>query len=126
MATKTPGADASAEKRFLSLDDIMRAPDHKTITHDVPEWGGSVRLRTLTIAEREAWERGSKDDLDAGQLYAKFVALCMVDENDKRIVPDAQVEFFSRRAAGPMKAVFDAAQKLNGLGYASADAAKNA
>lgn len=120
MAKETP------ERRMLSLADIMNAPDHKTIEVDVPEWGGTVRVRTLSIGEREAWEQQSKEALDKGQLYAGFVALCMVDADDKRIVPEDQIEFFARKAAGPMKLVFDAAQKLNGLGLGAQEQAKNA
>lgn len=122
-------AEKPSEKKprtYISLDDLMRAPDHKTIEVEVPEWGGFVRLRTLTAAEREAWEQGGKDDFESHQFYAKFVALCMVDEAGKRIVPDDQIEFFSRKASGPMKRVFDAAQELNGLGLGARDAAKNA
>lgn len=122
-------AEKTAEKKprtYISLDDLMRAPDHKTIEVEVPEWGGFVRLRTLSAAEREVWELGGQKDLEVNQFYAKFVALCMVDEAGKRIVPDDQIEFFSRKAAGPMKRVFDAAQELNGLGPAARDAAKNA
>lgn len=127
---KQNGTDSASTSvtpaRLLSFDEIMRAPDHRTQTIEVPEWGGAVRLRTITIEERERWEQHVKDDIDQGRLYARFVALCMVDENDQRIVPEAQLEFFARRAAGPMKRVFDAAQKLNGIGEAARAEAKNA
>ena len=40
--------------RLLSLEEIMAAPDVKTETVDIPEWGGAVEIRGITMEQLEA------------------------------------------------------------------------
>ena len=43
---------------ILNKAAILAAEDLKTETVAVPEWGGEVRVRTLTGTERDAFESG--------------------------------------------------------------------
>jgi len=45
----------------LNKEQILRADDLKTEEVDVPEWGGSVRVRVLTGTERDAFESSIYD-----------------------------------------------------------------
>jgi hypothetical protein len=42
--------------KSLTKDEILEAADLSTKAVDVPEWGGSVNVRTMTGADRDAFE----------------------------------------------------------------------
>ena len=68
------------KERILAVDDIV------TEDVDVPEWGGTVRVRGLSGTERDAFEssmierRGKKVETNLTNLRAKLVAASVVDE----------------------------------------------
>lgn len=69
------------EARILSPDEILAVEDRAVATVDVPEWGGAVRVRPLslddylTLKEQHAREDGSFDDraLTQSMLQAGIV-----------------------------------------------------
>lgn len=102
---------------LLSKDAILSADDRKTRDVEVPEWGGTVRVATMTASERDRWEAetygGSKPNtLD---FRARFVALCLVDEKGARMFSDKEVAALGGKSAAALQRVFAAAQELNAL-----------
>ena len=71
--------------KLLSVEDILRASDIKEETVDVPEWGGSVRVRSFTkaqaqsIRERATLQRDTRDK-KAGTLDINHMELLMFIE----------------------------------------------
>lgn len=114
-------------KKFkaLSKADILSADDLPAETVKVPEWGGAVRVRSLTGAERDAFEAsmfegtGKKARMNSANLRARLVALCVVDEAGERLFADEDVEALGAKSAAALDRVFSAAQRLNG--FTSAD-----
>lgn len=106
---------------ILNRDAILGADDMKTVDVEVPEWGGSVRLRTLTGGERDKFEsdmvdqRGKNNKLNLVNLRARLVALCAVDEGGKRMFGDNEVSRLGAKSASVLDKLFVAAQKLNGM-----------
>src|SRR4051812_29809096 len=82
----------------LSRDQILEAKDLETREVDCPEWGGSVLVRALSGRERDAWEaslvqmRGKQQVPQMGNVRAKLVVRCCVDENGERLFSDADVK----------------------------------
>lgn len=106
---------------LLSRDQILQADD---LTHEdveVPEWGGTVRVRTLTGSERDAFEqsvitrRGKQVDMNLENLRAKLAALTIVDEDGERLFSEADVQALAQKSAAALSRVFTVAQRLNGL-----------
>lgn len=106
---------------ILNRDAILGADDMETIEVEVPEWGGSVRLRTLTGGERDKFEsdmidqRGKSNKMNLVNLRARLVALCAVDETGKRMFGDSEITKLGAKRASVLDKLFTAAQKLNGM-----------
>ncbi len=107
----------------LNKDQILEANDLQSETVDVPEWHGSVRVRTMTGADRDAFEASMITTLVDGtrkpnmtNMRAKLVALTVVDESGALVFDVADVDRLSLKSASALERVFAAAQRINGLG----------
>lgn len=117
----------------LTKDQILEASDLKTQAVDVPEWGGSVLVRTMTGSDRDAFEASMIITLPDGtrqpnmtNMRAKLVALTVVDDAANRVFDATDVDRLALKCASALERVFEAAQRINGLGVsAQDDAAKN-
>jgi len=104
----------------LTKEAILAADDLPRRKVEVPEWGGDVYVRTMTGAERDAWEisfvpeaGGEKRDLS--NIRAKLAVLACVDEQGKRLFDDADVEALGQKSASALERIVEAAGKLNAL-----------
>ena len=104
---------------MLTRDDILRANDLPREEVPVPEWGGSVLVRTISGTERDAFEeaimgRGRK--IDPTNIRAKLCALCICDTENKRLFSDGDVAALGAKSASALDRVFETASKLNRIG----------
>lgn len=111
--------------KILSKAEILQSSDMRIQLVAVPEWGGSVRLRSLTGAERDAFEATLVKEVDGKRvpdmdnLRAKLLAATIVDEDDRQIFTPYDLAALGRKSAVALDRVFTVAQRLNGM---SADA----
>lgn len=107
--------------KLLTRDAILQAEDLLTEDVEVEEWGGAVRVRALTGAERDAFEqsiveqRGKSTRVNMRNIRAKLVALTVVDGDGKRLFSDKDAELLGKKSAVALNRVFEIAQKLSGL-----------
>jgi hypothetical protein len=107
---------------FLSREDILGAQDLKTEDVEVPEWGGTVRVRSLTGAERDAYEAGIVQLRGDGSrtftlqnARARLVSLAVCNENGERLFSDKDIAELGKKSAAALERVFDKARHLSGL-----------
>ena len=106
---------------LLTKSAILAAADLKTEDVDVPEWGGSVRVRSFTGRERDDFEasmvRGDGKDrkVDLTNMRARLVGLTVIDETGQRLFSDDEIDLLGAKAGAALDRVFAVAQKLNGL-----------
>lgn len=107
---------------FLTRDEIMKHRDLPIVVVDVPEWGGTVKVKALTGRQRDAFEasiveqrRGGKAVVQMDNIRAKFVALCVVDDNDQPLFYPSDVELLGELSAAALERVFDAGRRLSGM-----------
>ena len=107
----------------LTREQILNADDLPTEVVNVPQWGGSVLIRTLSGAERDAFEasilrsnKKGKQDMNMENLRARLVALCIVDEQGNRLFNKDDIQALGKKSALALALVFTAAQELNGMG----------
>lgn len=102
---------------LLTKDQILSIDDKPTQDVPVPEWGGEVRIRTMSASERDKWESETYGDgkVNTVDFRARFVALCIVDEAGKRMFTDEDVNQLGEKSAAALQRVFNAAQALNAL-----------
>ena len=110
-----------ATGQLLSRDEILAAADMTYEDVDVPEWGGAVRVKALSGAERDQFEssvierRGKKTRWNMSNLRARLVALSVVDESGKRLFRFSDVEALGAKSAAALQRVFDVAMRLSGM-----------
>lgn len=106
---------------LLTRTAILEAQDLTTEDVPVPEWGGEVRIRALTGAERDRIESaflGKGGQFDGKALVnfrAKLVASCAVDEAGQPLFGTADVVALGGKSAAALERVSAAAQRLSGL-----------
>lgn len=105
---------------LLSRDQILNADDLKTEDVTVPEWGGTVRIRTLTGTERDAFEASMVEMKKDGSVKrqvenvrARLVTLCIINEAGEQVFNNADVRLLGNKSAAALDRVAAAAQELN-------------
>lgn len=107
---------------LLSREQIIGAEDRPTQDVEVPEWGGTVRVRALSGTERDAYEAGivqirgdGSRSFSLANARARLAALSIVDEANERMFSEADVAVLGAKSAAALERVFDVARKLSGL-----------
>jgi hypothetical protein len=117
--------------QLLTKAAILASQDLKHENIDIPEWGGVVRLRTMTGAERDAFEarsiqtHGDKREVDMSNFRARLVAQTLVDENGALLFNENEITALGGKSAAALDRCFEAAQRLNGIGRTAEALAKN-
>ena len=75
---------ANGKKYLTNAQEIIAAEDFRFAEVDVPEWGGTVRIRSLSAKQRDtlAWKIKSDGEAEASEM---MVVMCVVDENGQRV-----------------------------------------
>lgn len=118
---------------LLSRDAILQTDDTVYDYVEVPEWGGKVRVKSLSATERDAWEAGFATDPGdrrskhraaiakatrqerLSHVRASLVALVVVDEAGKRTFTDGDVGALGAKNAAAVDRIFEKASELSGL-----------
>lgn len=107
---------------LLTRDQIIAVDDRTYEEVDVPEWGGSVRMRSLSGKERDDFEasmmqrKGNKVKDNMANFRARLLALCIVDENGKRLfVLPTEVLALGDRSAAAIQRLYNKANEMNGF-----------
>lgn len=100
----------------MALDkaSILAADDKKMVDFDVPEWGGSVKLRVMTGTERDRFEsefvNGNKS---VDMVRAKLVAKCLCDDKGSRLFTEKEIPELGEKSAAVLDRLFTECMKLN-------------
>ncbi len=106
---------------LLSKAQIFAADDRKTEDVEVPEWGGTVRLRGLNGTERDAYEAsmqkqvGGKQVQDLRNFRARLVALAAINEDGTPLFETNEVAALAKRSSAALSRLFDATCRLSGI-----------
>jgi hypothetical protein len=106
---------------LLSKEAIFAADDRKTEDVEVPEWGGTVRLRGLNGSERDAYEAsmqkqvGGKQVQDLRNFRARLVALAAINEDGTTMFEQNEVAALAKRSSAALSRLFDVTCRLSGI-----------
>ena len=111
------------DKLILNRQLILDAIDQKIEQVEVPEWGGTVFVRSLNGTERDAYETemvrfgtdGKPKEVRLQNMRAKLCALTICDETGNRLFSDKDVDALGEKNAAVLQKVFGVAQRLSGL-----------
>ena len=102
----------------LTKAQILEADDLPTEIVEVPEWNGSVIVRTITGSERDAFEASvitESGGKNMEYLRSKLVALSVVDEEGNHLFTMNDAKELGEKSARAIDKVFSVAQRLSGL-----------
>lgn len=112
-------------KKILTKDQILNAQSVRYEYVNVPEWGGPVRLRSLTGKERDDFEtsmqdqpnrRGGRGKGTTANFRARLIALCAVDEEGEKLFTNRhEVSLLGEQPASALQKVFDVCAAMNGF-----------
>lgn len=119
---------------LLSRESILASEDLPRELLSVPEWGGDVWVRTLTGAERDAFEasnvrvtgkgRNVKREPNVANFRARLAVLVCCDEQGKRLFADADAAALGRKSSAALDRIADVALRLNGMTEEAAEEAE--
>jgi hypothetical protein len=107
--------------KFLTADEIFEADDTKYDEVECPEWGGTVRLRSIKGTQRDAYEEsvisgnGADRKMNLRNARAKLIVLCAVGEDGRPLFTAEDVRRLGAKNAAPIDRLFDACRKLAGM-----------
>jgi hypothetical protein len=110
---------------LLSREAILAAADLRSEEVAVPEWGGSVRVRMLTAAERDQFEMAitaTKDAPNHTDTRSLLVRLTVCDEAGVPLFGPEDMERLGQKSAAAMDRVFSAATRINAQSDKAVDA----
>jgi hypothetical protein len=108
---------------LLGKEDILKVQDLKFEDVDVPEWGGTVRVKTMTGTERESFEQDIVGDgkRNLQNIRAKFLARIICDDNGNRLFGDDEIKVLGKKSVAALDRLFETGQRLNRLGKSDLD-----
>jgi hypothetical protein len=125
--------ETTTNGRVLGRGEILEAlwAWPKPVRVEVPTLDGAVYVRMLTAAEKDRFEAASVRYVDGKaeacleNVRARLVGLCACNEGGGRLFTDDDVDSLGDLPASLIDPIFEAAQKVNGMGRSREEAAKN-
>lgn len=101
----------------LTADQILAADDLGLKEVKVPEWGGSVYVRVMSVGERDDYERMwiGKKETGVENFRTQYLARVLCDENGKLLFTREQTAELASKSGSVMGRLFDVAMKHNAM-----------
>lgn len=104
---------------MLNKEQILNADDLKTEVVKVPEWNGTVKVKTMTGTERDAFESSIYDDsqkkANLRNIRAKLCLKTIVNDKGALLFSESDLIALGKKSGAALDRVFTVAQNLNGL-----------
>lgn len=102
----------------LTAEQILAANDAGLMGPiSVPEWGGDVFIRVMTVGERDSYERLwiGKKETGIENFRSEYLARCLCDDKGQLVFTRGQVAVLAGRSGAVVGRLFDAALKHNNM-----------
>jgi len=112
---------------ILNKESIINAVDIKAIEVDVPEWGGNVLVKPLSVGDRDeftAWVTDNEGKINARDFMTKLVLISLVDKSSNRLFTNDELSVLSKKSAKVIERLFKQIQEVSGLGEEALQEAK--
>jgi hypothetical protein len=109
----------------LTRDQILNAQDRVVEALAIPEWSGSICVRSLTAGERENARQQTKDHPDT-PAAAFFAVAAACDAQGTPLFQNQDAFRLTDKSAKAIERIADRALRLSSIGDEAREAAKNA
>lgn len=103
--------------KYLTAESILAADDFQYADVDCPEWGGVVRVRSLSGGQRSVITQRIQSK-DTENLEELLVIMGCVDENGNRIFTNAHMDALKKKSNSPIQRISKKIMELSGIGTA--------
>jgi hypothetical protein len=106
---------------LLSIDQILDKDDKSYKEVYVDAWGGTVRVASLTSAQRDDWEaqfvkNKNKPEVALKKFRARLVAKCLVDAEGRLLFDSKEkIDRLASKNASVLNELFEICQQHNGF-----------
>ena len=104
---------------FLSAENILAAEDFRYAVVDCPEWGGSVRVRSLSGGQRTVITQRVQDK-NTEDLEEMLVVMACVNEDGTRIFTNKDIEALKKKSAAVTSRIAKKVMEISGIGTEAA------
>jgi len=110
------------EKVMLTKEEILKVSDLQTREINIPEWGGSIVMKTMTGEERDTWEnripiRSSDKKVDIKEMKVRLLILCIRDPKDMTFMfTEKDVVSLNSKNSSVIDRLWQVASEMNGIG----------
>ena len=105
---------------LLNREQILGSDDRRYDTVNIPEWGGTVRISSMTGSMRDMYERTITEVGDDGkltsnlnQIRAKLLAVSIVDAKGLPLFTAEDITALGNKSADAIDIVYAAISSLN-------------
>lgn len=107
----------------LTAEQILAADDLGLLEVKVKEWGDSVFIRVMSVAERDAYERKwiGKRDTGVENFRTEYLVRVLCDAKGNLLFTKDQVEKLGAKSGAVMARLFDAAMRHNAMSEADVE-----
>lgn len=101
----------------LTKEQILAADDLGLLEVNVPEWGGSVFIRVMSVGERDSYENDWMVNKSKGvdNFRSKFLQRVLCDDKGELLFTPAELPTLAKKSAAVMGRLWEAAMKHNKL-----------
>lgn len=101
----------------LTKEQILAADDMGLLEVQVPEWGGSVFVRVMTVGERDSYENDWMVNKNKGveNFRSKFLQRVLCDEAGELLFKADEIALLAKKSARATTRVWGEAMKHNAL-----------
>lgn len=103
----------------LTREQIVAINDVMITEIDVPEWGGSVYIKPLSVEQRDAFTdlvMNAEGKIDSKGFQVKMLLFALVNEQGNRIFTNEDEEFLNKKSTKVIDFLFKKVQQLSGMG----------
>jgi hypothetical protein len=102
---------------ILTREQILEAQDIEVREIDVPEWGGIVKIRALTLREREEYDSWlfSTNKLDSTTSRARLLSMAIVGDDGNPIFTEGDIKALAKKNSKICVRLSYIVQKLSGM-----------
>lgn len=101
----------------LTKEQILSADDTGLLPLHVPEWGGTVFVRVMTVGERDSYENDWMVNKTKGvdNFRSKFLQRVLCDDKGELLFKPEEIGQLAKKSARVTIRVWEAAMKHNAL-----------
>ena len=100
--------------KYLNAESILAAEDFMFAEVDVPEWGGKVRVRSLSGSQRTMIKK-AVENKDTDDLEELITVMSVVDDDGKRILQRKQIPQLKEKSTAPISRIAQKVMEISGI-----------